>query len=46
MSFQLVKTLVLDHVTSVLAVPPGDTVLFTVKEDDATGAQVRRTRLP
>lgn len=45
MSFNLVKTFVLDHAALVLAVPPGDTVLFTVKED-STGAQVRRTRLP
>jgi hypothetical protein len=45
MSFSLVKTFVLDHATSVLAVPPGDTVLFSVKED-STGAQVRRTRMP
>ncbi len=45
MSFKLVKTFVLDHATSVLAVPPGDTVLFSVKED-STGVQVRRTRIP
>jgi len=45
MSFKLVKTFVLDHATSVLAVPPGDTVLFSVKED-STGPQVRRTRVP
>ncbi len=46
MSFNLVKTFVLDHATEVLAVPPGDTVLFSVKRDDATGPQVRRTRVP
>lgn len=45
MSFNLVKTFVLDHATSVLAVPPGDTVLFSVK-NDTTGVQVRRTRVP
>jgi hypothetical protein len=45
MSFNLVKTFVLDHATSVLAVPPGDTVLFSVKED-STGPQVRKTRVP
>jgi hypothetical protein len=45
MSFKLVKTFVLDHATLVLAAPPGDTVLFSVKED-STGAQVRRTRVP
>jgi len=45
MSFHLVKTFVLDHVTGVLAAPPGDSVLFTVSED-STGPQARRTRLP
>lgn len=45
MSFTLVKTFVLDHATTVLAVPPGDTVLFSVKED-TTGPQVRKTRIP
>jgi hypothetical protein len=45
MSFKLVKTFVLDHATSVIAVPPGDTVLFSVRED-STGVQVRRTRVP
>lgn len=45
MSFNLVKTYVLDHVTGVLAVPLGDSVLFSVSEDSA-GPQVRRTRLP
>lgn len=45
MSFNLVKTFVLDHATSVLAVPPGDTVLFSVKVD-STGVQVRRTNVP
>ncbi len=44
MSFKLVKTFVLDHVTSVLAVPPGDTVLFSATYD-STGSQVRRTRV-
>lgn len=45
MSFNLVKTFVLDHVTTVLAVTPGDTVLFSVTYD-STGSQVRRTRVP
>lgn len=45
MSFKLVKTFVLDHATSVLAVPPGDTVLFSAIYD-STGVQVRRTRIP
>ncbi|MDZ4257189.1 MAG: hypothetical protein U0974_15550 [Gemmatimonadales bacterium] len=45
MSFNLVKTFVLDHATSVLAIPPGDSVLFSVKED-STGVQIRRTRVP
>lgn len=45
MSFNLVKTFVLDHATSVLAVPPGDSVLFSVKSD-STGTQIRRTRVP
>ena len=45
MSFQLVKTFVLDHPTAVLAVAPGDSVLFSVWED-ATGPQVRKTRVP
>jgi hypothetical protein len=45
MSFKLVKAFVLDHVTSVLAVPPGDTVLFSATYD-STGSQVRRTRVP
>jgi hypothetical protein len=45
MSFNLVKTFVLDHATSVLAVPPGDTLLFSVK-NDASGPQVRKTRVP
>ncbi|MCA9769420.1 MAG: hypothetical protein KC485_11440, partial [Gemmatimonadetes bacterium] len=45
MSFQLVKTFVLDHAASVFAVAPGDTVLFSVTQD-ATGPQVRKTRVP
>ncbi len=45
MSFKLVKTFVLDHAASVFAVPPGDTVLFSVTQD-STGPQVRRTRVP
>lgn len=45
MAFALVKTFVLDHATSVIAVPPGDTVLFSVAQD-STGPQVRRTRVP
>lgn len=45
MSFNLVKTFILDHATSVFAVPPGDTVLFSAKSD-STGLQVRKTRIP
>lgn len=46
MSYKLVKTFVLDHVTSVLTVLPGDSVLFSVGEDPTGGPRVRRTRLP
>ena len=45
LSLRFVRAFVLDHATSVFAVVPGDSLLFSVKED-STGAGVRRTRLP
>lgn len=44
MSFNLVRTFILDHATEVLAVPPGDTVLFSAIRD-STDVQVRKTRI-
>ncbi len=44
MSFKLARAFALDHATEVLAVPLGDTVLFSAQYD-STGVQVRKTRI-